>query len=414
MAEPAIKIAISGLGLVTSLGWGLDLSFQQLCYGRTGIRTGTWNLGEFGPGPWAGFPVEMPMGAEIAGWPDPVFSILDFATREAIADSGLSPDEFDPCRVSAVISLSKGPVKLQSRMATQWADDGTDPSAMPGMDWSRLAPSAGSTFVAQQFNFKGPLLAPVTACASGLTAMRQASGILAGGQADVVIAGAADASLEPFINGAFTRMKSLASPIAPDEPPEKWVKPWSSKRNGFLVGEGGAVFILERLADILATGRQPIAILEHCGAGAEAHHPTRPDMSAHVLTRTIQKAVSQYDSSAIDAVHLHATATRGYDPLESLAVRQALGTSADKPWALASKAQIGHCLGAAGAVELAICCEALRRQIVPPFEPIDQGDFSRFGKVPGPIAVHAPMRSILKIVAGFGGHVEVCHISRPS
>ena len=409
MNDPlAPPVVITGVGCVSSLGWNRHQTFEALCQGHTGLRTGIWHSSAFGPHPWAGFPVDIPPDRLLPLWPDPVFPILQAATTEALADAGLAPQNWNPTRVAVAVGLSKGAVRLQS----QWAHDLAGMTRCPAaqrLGLAAAAPSAGASFISNLLGTTGPILAPITACATGLTAIRHAVSLLQQGVCDIALAGAADASLEPTIHAAFARMKSLAEPRFAGEPPQAWVKPWSASRNGFLIGEGGAVFVLERAADVQHKGRPAIARIARMVAGAEAYHPTRPDGSGRVLTRLVQQATQGVTTNT---VHLHMTATQGYDQLEATAVAQALGPQANSCRVMASKTQIGHCLGAAGAVEVAICCEALRRQQLPPFHPTRTDGFDTFGRPIGPTAIATPTDSILKIVAGFGGHMEICRFER--
>jgi 3-oxoacyl-[acyl-carrier-protein] synthase II len=345
-------------------------------------------------------------------WDDPVFSILKAAACEAIDRSGLHLESIDKSRIGVVVGLSKGAVSLQSR----WA---ADPVAMRSstlaqrLGWLGVAPSAGAAFLSAEFGTKGPISAPITACATGLTAIRAARDLLASHDCDIVIAGAADASLTPFVESCFRRMRALATPLAPDDPPHRWVRPWAPDRNGFLIGEGGAVFVLERAKEVRESGRRSMAVIRQVAAGCEAHHTTRPDMSSTLLSRVVSEALETDGGLFVpDAIHLHATATRDFDAVESVAIRRSLGRSARSPWVMASKAQIGHCLGAAGAIELAICCSILEHDKLPPFDPASSADFPVVGRPVGPIAMRRPIGSVLKIVAGFGGHVEACLLTR--
>lgn len=402
------SVVISGVGLVTSLGWGRQSTFDRICAGQKAAVCGSWSSQQHGNQPWAGYPVNVPSNLIDPMWPDPVFNILAAAADEALADARIDQNTWNPDRVAVVVGLSKGAVRLQSRWATNPSSIAEDIAAQK-LGWAVASPSAGASFISSRFSTAGPILAPITACATGLTALRHAAGLLKNGSCDIAIAGAADASLEPMIYAAFTRMKSLAGPAFPGESPEHWIRPWSASRNGFLIGEGGAIFVLERAEDVQRSGRTALAKIDRMAAGAEAFHPTRPDDSSEVMPRVIRQVVENGKSRVkIDAVHLHATATRGYDALEAGAVLRSLGEQADDAFMMASKPQVGHCLGSAGAVELAICCESLRRGILPPFAPDSNVDFDRPGQPVGLQAIHRRVHSILKIVAGFGGHVEVC------
>ncbi len=406
-------VAITGLGLVTSLGRNFSETFGNLCSGNSGLVL---------PGPAflmahddargfpPGYPVDRTWLDHDDFWDDPVFAILAATLEEAISQARIDFADVDPERIAVVVGLSKGAVRLKSR----WVEN---PQAMAShplartLGWAGIAPSSGATFVASRIGAQGPMLAPITACATGLTCVRVAAGLLMDGSCDIAIAGAADASLTPMIESAFRRMKALATPIDASGSPAAWVRPWSANRNGFLIGEGGALFVLERERDVTASGRRAVACLSGWAAGSEAHHATRPHASPEALVRVIRESTSA-SREIPDAIHLHATATRDFDALEASAIRQAFGPAHSSIRMLASKSQIGHCLGAAGAVELAIACGALFRETLPPFDPRPPFDFEIVGQPVGPRSIRIPTHSILKLVAGFGGHVEACHLTR--
>jgi len=406
------KVAISGLGLVTSLGISLAESFSNLCSGQSGIRQlrpesdrpdhATQN-GAFG------YPVDLARLGHDSFWDDPVFAILAKSLEEAVDQAHIDFASVEPERIAVVVGLSKGAVRLKSRWAENPSEFARHPLAR-NLGLAGVAPSSGATFIASKTGARGPVLAPITACATGLTCVRVAAGLLQEGACDIAIAGAADASFIPMIDAAFRRMKALAGPIDDAEPPSAWIRPWSAARNGFLIGEGGALFVLEREADVKASGRDALARLTGWSAGSEAHHPTRPNASSDVLARVVRESMSRPDDIP-GAIHLHATGTREFDALEASAIRQAFGADHERIHMLASKSQIGHCLGAAGAVELAIACGSLINGILPPFDPRPPFDFGHCGKPTGPRPVAYPTRSIVKIVAGFGGHIEACHLA---
>jgi 3-oxoacyl-[acyl-carrier-protein] synthase II len=404
-----VSIAISGLGLVTSLGLDFSESFRNLCAGHSGVRPVHMSLKDNST-EIVGFPVDQSRLKQDVMWNDPVFWILDHALGEAIERSKLDFKGVSPERIAVIVGLSKGAIRLKSRWADDIASIAQDPLAR-SLGWAGIAPSAGATFVASRIGATGPVLAPISACATGMTCVRVASDLLSAGLCDVAIAGAADASLIPMIDASFRRMKALASATPLNEPSDRWIRPWSSSRNGFLIGEGGALFVLERLPDLTASGRKPRAVVTGFASGSEAYHATRPHPSADSLRRVLADSIGP-DRVLPDVVHLHATATRDYDALEANAVRETLGSSHANTYVMASKPGIGHCLGAAGAVELAIACGALEHEILPPFSPQPPFDFEPVGNTVGPVALAYRAKSILKIVAGFGGHIEACILTR--
>lgn len=414
IARNGLPIAISGIGLVTSLGTSLTETFENLCEGHFGNSAGV--VGHFRNaddtiGGLNGFPVDSARLPRVGMWDDLVFSILEQALGEALSQARFDEAQTDPARVAVVVGLSKGAIRMQTRWAADPCAMARDPLAGK-LGWTAAGPSAGALYVASRIGSTGPVSAPITACATGLTCLRTAAEMLEQGVCDIAIAGAADASLVPVIEAAFRRMRALASPVDKQEPQGSWIRPWSARRNGFLIGEGGALFVLERAEDLNRSGRQAVAVLRRFAAGSEAHHSTRPNGSAQVLSRVLREALATRQS-APSLVHLHATATRDFDPLEAAAIRMALGPDHRETCVVASKPRIGHCLGASGAVELAIACQMLATGVLHPFEPLPPFDFPHAGRPVGPRTERRRLESCLKIVAGFGGHIEACLLQAP-
>jgi 3-oxoacyl-[acyl-carrier-protein] synthase II len=230
-----------------------------------------------------------------------------------------------------------------------------------------------------------------------------------------VAVGAGDASLDPMVLGAFRRMGVLARvDVRAGDDPGRAMRPWDRGRSGFLVGEGAAVLILERDDHAQARGVNPYAELAGGALGADAFHLTdlNPDPSglAFVIGRALANA--GVGAGEIDHVNVHGTATRTNDPLECRALRLALGPQADRVACSASKSQIGHLLGAAGAAELAITCLAIRHGFVPPTLNLDDPDpacdLDGTPQVGRPRAIGAA----LKLSIGFGGHLAVTVLKR--
>jgi 3-oxoacyl-[acyl-carrier-protein] synthase II len=275
------------------------------------------------------------------------------------------------------------------------------------MSW----PNSGAARVARRLHAGGPCLAPVAACATGVVAVIRAAELIRRGECDIVLAGGVDASLEPILLAAFRRMRILARD---DGEPTRAVRPLDRNRSGFVVGEGGALFVLERRDVADARGVLPYAEIAGGAIGSDAFHPTdlNPDPSG--LARLIGEALRQSSAAAaeIDHVNLHGTATRANDPIECQALKTALGASSSRVVCTANKAQVGHLLGAAGAAELAITCLAMRDEFVPPTlnltEPDDACDLDAAALVGRSL----PIRTALKLSIGFGGHFAATILRR--
>ncbi|WP_235963927.1 beta-ketoacyl-[acyl-carrier-protein] synthase family protein [Tautonia rosea] len=399
MASP--RVVITGIGLRTGLGQTTESSWQGL---RSGLSAATVLKLEAGPGRfWAGVPIcEAEAETEGPG-------VLE--ARAALADAGLPCVGSFPCdrtRVATVIGLSKG--DLQRLVGWhRCLSKGLEQSIG---DWTDAWPDAGSQAIGKALDLRGPRLAPIAACATGVVAVLRAADLIRQGACDLALAGAVDRSLEPLVLGAFERMGAMARV---EGAPEFAIRPWDRSRSGFLVGEGGAVLVLEREDDALARGALPYAEIGGGALGSDARHLTNLDPDPKRLSALIVEALqrSRVEPSEVDSVNVHGTATRVNDPLECQAIRRALGTHADAVSCSANKAQIGHLLGGAGAAELAITCLSIRDQFVPPTMNLNDPDPScdldgtpnhgRFREI----------RAAVKLSLGFGGHLAVAVLRRP-
>lgn len=416
MAAPTPRVVITGLGLWTPFGpqgEGRERSWHALRDGRCL------------PIPLA--PADPHTGSTFYGFPapyrdrscpdfDPLPRLYLDAAQEAAGDAGwnrTSQPAIDLDRVAVLVGLSKGRInRLESLHATTRDGPTAKPPSTPG--WTAFWPHEASRAVAALVGARGPCLAPVAACATGLVAAIQGADMIRRGECDRAVVGAADASLTPFLLGAFQRMKVLAH-VGEGDDPRQAVRPWDCDRSGFLVGEGAGMLVLER--DDLAQRRGVLPYAEFAGGalGSDAYHLTdlNPDPTnlAALIGRALDQAGVRPDE--IDHVNVHGTATRVNDPLECQAIRLALGAHADQVSCSANKAQMGHLLGAAGAAELAITCLAIRDQFAPPTlnltHPAPGCDLDATPLV----GHHRTIRAALKLSLGFGGHLAVAVLRRP-
>jgi 3-oxoacyl-(acyl-carrier-protein) synthase len=334
---------------------------------------------------------------------------------EAVRDAGLiagGNPNFDPARAATVIGLSKGDLGRLARIHRSLLRGG--PAALDdlGSDWTRSWPDAAARSASGLLDLRGPRLSPVAACATGVVAVLRAASLIREGVCDLAVAGALDSSLEPIVLGAFQRMRVLARV---DGEPESAVRPWDRTRSGFLVGEGGAVLVLERADHARGRGVDPYAEVVGGALGSDATHETRLDADPTRFASLIGDALvrSKVGRDEIDYINVHGTATRDNDPLECRAIRRALGHHADRVSCSSNKAQIGHLLGGAGAAELAITCLALRDQFVPPtLNLTDPDPACDLDGTPG-VGRERPIRTALKFSLGFGGHLAVAVLRSP-
>ena len=407
-SAPDRTVVISGIGLATALGATRATTWEGMQASRSGARwldhlTLEPGLAGYplGDGPWWGHP-------------EPAVGLLGHLVTEAIADANLPLDRLDRDRVGVLIGLSKGGLRslgqIQALTRPVGQDEPWDDSAL-ALAWRLSWPSSGAAAIAAQYDWRGPCMAPIAACATGLVAALQGADLIRHGVCDTVVVGSADASLDPLVLGAFRRMKVMA---AVDGTPERAIRPWSRNRTGFLVGEGGAVLVLERLRAVRARGAEPYAELAGGALGSDAYHETglNPDPTglARVITHAL--ATSAVTPAEVAVVNVHGTATAPNDPLECQAIRRAFGGVADRLACSANKAQVGHLLGAAGAVELAITALSVRDGFVPPTLNLDDPDPACDLDGTPHLGRSLDVPAALKLSLGFGGHLAAAVLRR--
>lgn len=342
---------------------------------------------------------------------EPVVHLARLVSREALEHARQPQGAYDPVRFGCVIGTSKGGCHA-AMAAWRRTHRGHRSAGFESVDpWEVLDPQVAARTVAAGWNLQGPCLAPVAACATGLMAVARGAELIAWNRCDAVLAGSVDASLVPAIQASFRRLGVLA-PASSE--PTRACRPFHRERAGFVIGEGGAVFVLEEAEQARARGAPILARWRGAGLGADSGHVTRlsPDPAplVHVLRETLSR--TGISPAEVDYINFHGTATQGNDPLESQAVERALGSAALSIPGSSLKGAIGHCLGAAGSVELAATVLALRDQLLPPTLHLDDPDPEcRLDYIP---QVCRPQRieTALKLSLGFGGHLVCAMISR--
>lgn len=410
--RPTARVVVTGVGLRTGLGPDRASTWAAVRAGRIGVR----RLEAIPAG--AGEPAYLGCPAELGLDPDdpdaePVLALLTAVADEAMADARLGPGGFDADRVATLIGLSKGGVRSLGRLneAIRRGGPDADPDRLARL-WRQAGPDAGAALVAGRYGLRGPSLAPVAACATGLVAVLRGADLIRRGDCDLALAGGVDASLEPILLAAFRRMRVLARDDSGD--PASAVRPWDRRRSGFVVGEGGAVLVLERADHALARGATAYAEVAGGALGSDAHHETGLDPDPARLARLIRSALDRAGvvPGELDHINVHGTATRPNDPLECAAIRRALGPEADRVACSASKAQIGHLLGAAGSAELALCCLAVRDGFAPPTRNLSDPDPACDLDGTPEVGRALPIRAALKLSIGFGGHLAAAVLRR--
>ncbi len=398
------RVVITGIGPITASGIGVD----QFWAGLHGKQSPVGPVTRFDPSPF-----RTRIAAEVRDWApeafmDPAqarrldrfgqFSIA--AARMALDDAGLAPAAVDPDRVAVQMGSALGGIAHAERQLGQFLDRG-----IRGVD-PRLALmvycGASSCNVAMEFGFTGPNSTNAMSCASGSIAVGSAWGLVRNGEADVALAGGVEAPLAPLSYGAFAIIRAMSTR---NEEPSRSCRPFDRGRDGFVMGEGGCVLILETEDHARSRGARVYAEVRGFGTTNDAYHMTAPRPDASQAARAIKAALQSAGVSpdAIDYVNAHGSSTRLNDSTESLAIRRALGGVADRIPVSGTKPFYGHALGASGAIESAICALALHHGWIPPTLNLDDPDDAcDLHHVLGN-GMAQPIRSALSNSFGFGG-----------
>jgi 3-oxoacyl-[acyl-carrier-protein] synthase II len=341
-------IVVTGRGVVSSVGLGADAFFDNLLALRSGIS-------EEGVAPCADFEAESVMTPKEARRTDRFSHLAIGAADEACAEAGLLGD-VDPERVGVIVGTGVGGLATLQREVAAWLDGGD--RAVSPLFVPMMMPNAAAGHIAMRIGAHGPGFSVASACATGSHAIGEAMRMIERGEADIVVAGGTEAALVGPCLAAFRRMGALSR--------EGISRPFDSRRDGFVMGEGAAVLVLEREEHAKARGAAILGRVVGYGASNDAFHITQPDENGRGAIQAMTNALRDADLSPSDVgyVNAHGTSTPFNDRIETKAIRHVLGE--DGPPVSSCKGAIGHTLGAAGALEAVACVEALRRGALPP------------------------------------------------
>ncbi len=360
MSAPFAAV-VSGIGLVTPAGIGTAENWESVVSGRSAAAVDP---------SLDALPVHVVcraddgfldlQGMENAWQWDRFTQFAVAATLLALEDAGLEPHAFsDDTRVAVIIGSGAGgtgTLETQHAALLEEGPTGLSPLTLP---MGLLNMAAGQ--VAIQIGAHGPCIAPCTACAAAASAIGIARDILRSGAADIVVAGGAEAAITPLYVSAFARMRALSR----TEDPARASRPFSADRDGFVLGEGAGVFVLETEEHARRRGARSRARILGYGASADAFHVTRPHREGRGARLAMNAALAdaRLDPSEIGYVNAHGTSTPGNDVVECAAIRSIFGPEIAVG---STKGVTGHLLGAAGAIEAAYCMLAIEHGVLPP------------------------------------------------
>ncbi|WP_131747811.1 beta-ketoacyl-ACP synthase II [Frankia sp. Cppng1_Ct_nod] len=403
MTETPRQVVVTGLGATTPLGGDVASTWEGLLTGRSGVRRLTEDWVEQLPVHIAApVAVEPPLGRVEARTLDRVQQLALVAAREAWADAGTP--EIDPERLAAVIGSGIGGVLTLLHQYDVLRERGprrVSPHVVP-----MLMPNGPAATVGLAFTARAGVHAPVSACASGAEAIAYALDMIRTGRADVAIAGGSEAAIHPLPIAGFAQMQALSKR---NDSPHTASRPFDKGRDGFILGEGAGVLVLEAAEHARARGATVYATLAGAGTSADAYHVAAPEPSGAGAARAIRAALRSGELTPADVIHInaHATSTPVGDVAEARALRAALGDAIDGVTVTSTKSMTGHLLGAAGAVEAVISVLALRERTVPATRNLDALDDEIDLDVVSIDNRSIPAGAALSNSFGFGGH-DVC------
>jgi 3-oxoacyl-[acyl-carrier-protein] synthase II len=397
------RVLITGVGAVTPLGMGARELHQGWCAGRTGLEDGVGACATFDPTEF--------MSAKEARRTDRFAQLAVGAAALALTDAGWEADgpPAEPSDIGCVIGSGIGGMATFETSCDTLRERGPErvsPLAIP-----LIMGNAAAGVVAMRYGLRGPVFGVMSACASGAHAIGEAARTIRTGGAQAVVAGGAEATLTPLAQAAFAAMEATS--------PTGISRPFDAKRDGFVMGEGAGVLVLESEELAMARGARVLGEVLGYAATGDAHHLTAPEPTGRPAALAITRALGDAGVTPEDIhyVNAHGTSTPMNDRSETAAIKLALGERAYDVPVSSTKSAIGHLLGAAGAVEAIATVLALNDRVAPPtlgYEERDEGlDLDYVPGGPRPLVVngngsHPPGRAVaLSNSFGFGGHNAV-------
>jgi 3-oxoacyl-[acyl-carrier-protein] synthase II len=393
------------MGVVSPLGLDLATTWAGLVAGRSGIGPITaFEASQHGSriaGEVRGLDAAHFLGAKMARRTDRFVHLAVAATQEAVAQSGVTDDGWEPERAGVLIGSGIGGVESMERGVRTNVERG--PGRVTPFLVPMLIPDMASGEISIMLNARGTNWAPVSACASSAHAIGEAAAIIRRDEADVMIAGGAEAPVSSTCVAAFANMRALSHR---NDEPARASRPFDRDRDGFVIAEGGAVLVLEERERALARGARLLGEVIGYGSTADANHITQPAPGGEGAARAMRLALRQAGlaAPAVDYINAHGTSTPLNDAYETTAMRAVFGDYAERVAISSTKSMTGHLLGAAGALEAAICLQAIATGVVPPTINYETPDPAcDLDYVPN-CARSLPVRVAMSNSFGFGGH----------
>jgi 3-oxoacyl-[acyl-carrier-protein] synthase II len=369
------RVVVTGLGIIAPVGIGVDECWRNIVAGRSGIAKITrFDASAFPSqiaGEVKGFDVTKYLSAKEARRYDAFIHYGLVAAMEAVRDAGIEAYAGDKERVGVCIGSGIGGLPMIEDTHNQYLQGGVrkiSPFFVPGSIINMI-----SGLASIHYGFQGPNLGTVSACSTANHSIGEAARLVEYGDADVMVAGGAEGTVSPLGVGGFCASRALSTR---NDDPERASRPWDVGRDGFVLGEGAGVLVLEELEHARARGARIYCELTGYGMSADAHHITAPPENGDGARRSMVNALrnAHMQPTDIDYINAHGTSTPLGDIAECIAVKRTFGEHAAKLAVSSTKSMTGHLLGAAGGIEAVFTVLAMRDQVAPPTINLDNRD----------------------------------------
>ena len=361
------RVAITGLGVITAIGSGKEAFWEALRAGRCGIK----RVNKFDPSPYPTQFAAQLNGFDFSTYIDPKWSrrmdltsqLAVSAAKMAVKDAQIDLDKEDRERIGVVVGTAMAGHAFILEQHDVYKEKG--PMRINPFTALTVFPDAPASFISIELGLYGPSFSLATACSSALDAVGYAFNAIRKRELDVILMGGAEATVFPQAFSAFCMLRAMSQR---NDDPERSSRPFDKERDGFVLGEGAGMLVIEDLEHAKKRGAHIYAEILGFGMTCDAYHMTAPEPSGRQATRAIQIALKDAGVKPTDVnyINAHGTSTPLNDKTETLVIKQVFGQHAYKVPVSATKSMIGHLIGAAGAVELIATTLALEHQVIPP------------------------------------------------
>ena len=407
------RVAVTGVGAISPVGLDSNESWNSIKKGELGISKITSfdssNLAVHIAAEVKGFLPEDKLGKKDSRRLDRFSQFACVASMEAFGMSGLDAESLDMTRFSSIVGSGVGGIMTLSDQFDVFFNKGPErisPFLIPMM-----LPDMASGNVSMKLGLKGINYSPVSACATGTDAIGQAFDLIVKGDIDYAVAGGSEAAICPIAVAGFDSCRALSS----NQDPESACRPFDKERDGFILGEGAGILLLENYDHAVKRGANILAEVIGYGASSDAHHITQPSPGGEGAARAMNLALTRakVNSEEINYINAHGTSTPLNDKFETMSIKTVFGNDTKIPIS-STKSMTGHLLGAAGGIEAVFCIKALQDQVAPPTinykNPDDDCDLDYIPNQSREVVLEKVMSNSL----GFGGHNASLIFSKPS